>query len=931
MADFPIYRLVKGNTLTFTEMDDNLRWLSRNMSGSTVTITGSVIGMSGSVNIIGNVQIAGTASIGFIKSEGYSTGSNQLGDDTLDTQTLIGIVSVSGSMSVSGSTVINNLTGSLFGTSSWARNATTASYALNAVSASFASTASYVNPLNQQVIITGSLIQGLGGNIATGEYSHAEGSITKAIGDYSHAEGDNTQAKGNYSHTEGQETIASGSYSHAEGYNTISSGSYSHAEGESTVASGIGAHAEGFYTVASGDYQHVQGQFNISSSDVGAFIIGNGDVYNRSNLVFASGSQFQITGSLKVLGSITGSLFGTASNAVSSSYALSASYAVSSSYAYTASSAISAYTASSSVSSSYAITASHAESLKIGLNLSASSINITNNIVANSITAQSASFGYVQTITGSAVIIGEEFIILNTQTPTARYAGLIIYDSGSSTTTASLVWDSQTNHFVYSNNSGSSYSGGGFIAGPKNSGSLADVTYPTLNRVVRGQGDDHIYDSNIIDNDIKVSISIPLAVTGSITATQGFTGSLFGTASSAVSSSYAYTASSAINSFYAYTASSAVSSSYAYTASSAISASLSISSSYVSGSAAIVTNLTSSNDALINGIPIGKGLGSVATNIAIGQGALANFVAGTNSNNTAIGNNAMFSASSGNYNTAVGSGALVRNGTGFQNTAIGSFAMFTNGSGSYNTAVGYSAMQLSTGSFNTAIGNLAMPQNTGSNNTVIGYQAMLNGRSSTDNVAIGQNSLGNARIANYNVSIGSLSLYNASGTGFGTSSYNIAIGYEAARRTQGAFLYSASYGIFIGTDVRPLQDVSNNEIVIGYQAIGSGSNTVSIGNSSITITQLQGSVRTTGAFTGSLFGTSSWSENTISSSYDYTASSAVNSSNALTLNQTSSNGFVSNMSDTYTGTAKITDIITLSSAEYAAIGAPLTSTLYIII
>jgi len=90
MADFPIYRLVKGNTLTFTEMDDNLRWLSQNMSGSIVTITGSVIGMSGSVSIIGNVQITGTASIGFIKSEGYSTGSNQLGDDTLDRQTLIG-------------------------------------------------------------------------------------------------------------------------------------------------------------------------------------------------------------------------------------------------------------------------------------------------------------------------------------------------------------------------------------------------------------------------------------------------------------------------------------------------------------------------------------------------------------------------------------------------------------------------------------------------------------------------------------------------------------------------------------------------------------------------------------------------------------------------------------------------------------------------
>jgi len=51
-----------------------------------------------------------------------------------------------------------SFTGQLIGTASWATNAITASYVLNAVSSSFASTASYVNSLNQDVIITGSLI-----------------------------------------------------------------------------------------------------------------------------------------------------------------------------------------------------------------------------------------------------------------------------------------------------------------------------------------------------------------------------------------------------------------------------------------------------------------------------------------------------------------------------------------------------------------------------------------------------------------------------------------------------------------------------------------------------------------------------------------------------------------------------------------------------
>jgi hypothetical protein len=92
-------------------------------------------------------------------------------------------ITISGSLTVVGPTV-GSFTGSLQGTSSWANNAitasyvlqavsssyasssisasyalnaTTASYVLNAVSSSFASTASFINPLNQSVILTGSL------------------------------------------------------------------------------------------------------------------------------------------------------------------------------------------------------------------------------------------------------------------------------------------------------------------------------------------------------------------------------------------------------------------------------------------------------------------------------------------------------------------------------------------------------------------------------------------------------------------------------------------------------------------------------------------------------------------------------------------------------------------------------------------------------
>ena len=71
------------------------------------------------------------------------------------------------------------------------------------------------------------------------------------------------------------------------------------------IASGSYSHAEGRGTIAMGNYQHVQGQFNQTSSAQAAFIVGNGtNVNNRSNLIFAAGSEVQITGSLSTTGSV---------------------------------------------------------------------------------------------------------------------------------------------------------------------------------------------------------------------------------------------------------------------------------------------------------------------------------------------------------------------------------------------------------------------------------------------------------------------------------------------------------------------------------------------------------------------------------------------------------------------------------------------------
>lgn len=103
------------------------------------------------------------------------------GTDALNRSNLIAaytdILTVTGSLRVQGpiiaSSYTGSFTGSLLGTSSFSTSASfssTASFVLNAISSSFASTASFVNPLRQNVLITGSLLQS-GSIVVTGSIS----------------------------------------------------------------------------------------------------------------------------------------------------------------------------------------------------------------------------------------------------------------------------------------------------------------------------------------------------------------------------------------------------------------------------------------------------------------------------------------------------------------------------------------------------------------------------------------------------------------------------------------------------------------------------------------------------------------------------------------------------------------------------------------
>ncbi len=220
-----------------------------------------------------------------------------------------------------------------------------------------------------------------------------------------------------------------------------------------------------------------------------------------SGSVRLSGS-LQVTGSVNAP-SITGSLFGTsswASNSISSSYALSGSYAETASFAP-------AY------------------------------LPLTGGTITGNLTVVgTASFAYT---TASVVSVGTNVIILNTDNPSSRFGGITVVDSGSfgNSSTGSLFWDSQNNRWIYSNPSGSTYDGGMLISGPRNTSGLGNETGMDANFVAVGQGADHIRPGSIYNSG---SITI---VTGSLTVTQGITGSLEGTSSFAISSSFANTAS----------------------------------------------------------------------------------------------------------------------------------------------------------------------------------------------------------------------------------------------------------------------------------------------------------------------------------------------------------------------------------------------------
>lgn len=227
-------------------------------------------------------------------------------------------------------------------------------------------------------------------------------------------------------------------------------------------------------------------------------------------------------------------------------------------------------------------------------------------------------------------------------------------------------------------------------------------------------------------------------------------------------------------------------------------------------------SIRASSDSLINGLTVGKGASNIVTNTVVGFSALAANTTGTNT--IAIGYNALKANTTGNVNLAIGRNSLFNNTSGGSNVAIGYIALQANTTGGQNTAVGLQAgLKNTTASNNAFFGYFAGgATTTGASNTMIGANAGLTNTTGTQNVILGVNA------AAYTSSTGTSAL---------------------------ATIIDTS--IIIGANTTLLGNSQTNQIVIGNGAIGSGSNTTTIGNRLTTNSFILGNLNI-----GSLVGTS---------------------------------------------------------------------------
>jgi hypothetical protein len=125
----------------------------------------------------------------------------------------------------------------------------------------------------------------------------------------------------------------------------------------------------------------------------------------------------------------------------------------------------------------------------------------------------------------------------------------------------------------------------------------------------------------------------------------------------------------------------------------------------------------------------------------------------------------------------------------------------------------------------------------------VGQQALQNNTTGDNNVGMGASVLFCNTIGYNNVGVGNSALGNNT-----VGSNNVAVGVLAGEKIADGTTSNSNSdnSVFLGFQSYPKAVSQTNQIVIGYNAIGNGSNTTVIGNTSTTSAEIKGTLKTNG-------------------------------------------------------------------------------------
>jgi hypothetical protein len=172
----------------------------------------------------------------------------------------------------------------------------------------------------------------------------------------------------------------------------------------------------------------------------------------------------------------------------------------------------------------------------------------------------------------------------------------------------------------------------------------------------------------------------------------------------------------------------------------------------------------------------------------------------------------------GNYNMSISNNGLTALTTGLNNIIIGNNCGSALTTGSGNVAIGKDCFTIAT---------------TSTGCTAIGRISMANANGNVADTGCGVNTLGYSTVG-YNSAFGSSALSSVS-----TGTQNIAVGVDAGY-TAGPASQNTYLGCF--SDIDSNTSTWSNSVALGYQALISSSNTIQLGNNSVSRVNTGGSI-----------------------------------------------------------------------------------------